>query len=462
MARGERYGLGVGGWALVLGTATAVRALVAFGWLRAMPLVSDARDYFDLAAQLASGAKVGAFYWPPGESLVLAAGFAVFGPTLWAARAITVAASVATIALVILVAGELAGRRVARVAGWMAALYAPSVLLCGQTYAQHVAALALVALAYFGLRAIREDALGLHAAAGAALGVACLVRPSTVSVVPILVVAWAVARRGTGAEALALVCVPDAPRARGVLRALGPACAAAIALACLLPVLAHDAHAGAGWTLSTNNERNLFLGNNPFTPDYKTSHLGQRPMDELPPDARAYLASFYARPDARAAMQREAFRYMATHPARTALRTANRTTSFWGFDYLASREIQSWLGLGAAASLPLLALEAGSYLAVAILALLALTALPRAGDRGWRLWLVALALAYEAPYAIAFSGGTYHFPVTPLLVPLAATAFVHRKVVWRRLTGWRAPAIALAALALVQAQYAYYAILMRG
>jgi hypothetical protein len=230
----------------------------------------------------------------------------------------------------------------------------------------------------------------------------------------------------------------------------------------VLPVLVHDARAGAGWTLSTNNERNFVLGNNPFTPDYKTSHLGQRSPSELDPDARAYLVSFYARPDARSAMEREAVLYMATHPGRTALRTVNRATSFWGFDYLASREIQNWAGTSTLASLPLLLVESGSFLAAFGLALVALVALPRAGDRGWRAWLVALALAYEAPYAIAFSGGTYHFPVVPLLLPLSALALCHGRIAWRRLASWRAPQVALAVLLLIEAQYAYYAVVMRS
>jgi hypothetical protein len=243
---------------------------------------------------------------------------------------------------------------------------------------------------------------------------------------------------------------------------LGAACTVAVALAGLLPVLVHDARAGAGWTLSTNNERNLFLGNNPFTPDYKTSHLGQRAIDEIDPNARAYLESFYSRPDARVAMRREAIAYIATHPARTALRTVNRATSFWGFDYLATREIQRWLGLSSLVSLPLLAIEAGSFLLVAVLALLALVALPRAGDRGWRAWLVAMGLAYQVPYAIAFSGGTYHFPVIPLLIPFAGIAIGRARLLWRRAATSRATQIALATLALIEAQYAYYAILMRS
>ncbi|HEX4446482.1 MAG TPA: hypothetical protein VH044_07100, partial [Polyangiaceae bacterium] len=161
----------------------------------------------------------------------------------------------------------------------------------------------------------------------------------------------------------------------------------------------------------------------------------------------------------RAAMRRAAFTYMAEHPARTSLRTLNRATSFWGFDYLASRQIQAWRGREARAGLPTLALEAACYLAAAALALVTLFGLPapRGGGRGW---LAALALAYELPYTVAFSGGTYHFPVAPLLLPLAAIAAGRPRDAWRGLRASPAARWALALFAVIQAQYAYYAIAM--
>jgi hypothetical protein len=76
--------------------------------------------------------------------------------------------------------------------------------------------------------------------------------------------------------------------------------------------------------------------------------------------------------------------------------------------------------------------------------------------------LVALALAYEVPYAIAFSGGTYHFPVIPLLVPLAAVAAQRPTRAWRCLRGSRRAWVALGLFALVQAEYAYYAVTLSG
>jgi 4-amino-4-deoxy-L-arabinose transferase-like glycosyltransferase len=420
-----------------MSAAVWLRAVVALVVLGGMPMVSDAREYFDLGDLLTAGGPRGAYYWPPGESVVLAGAFALSGKSLLVARLVTIAESVAGVALTALLARALAGRRAARVAGWVGALYAPSVLLCGQTYSQHLASLCLVAVAYFGLRAGRERRLVFFALTGAALGLGCLTRPSMASVVPVVAVTWW--------------------WTRGSVR--GPALAVAIALAIVAPVLVHDAGTGAGWTLSTNNERNLFLGNNPYTPDYKTSHLGQRALEDLPADAREYLRSFYDRPDAREAMEHEALSYMASHPLRTAWRTLNRTTSFWGFDYLASREIQKSLDLGPRAALPLLALEAGSYIAVLALAVVGFLGLRDLCDPGWRTWLVALALGYAAPYALAFSGGTYHFPVIPLVLPFAAVTLT---VGVRRRMRTRSALAALVVVACVQAQYAYHALRMSG
>jgi len=433
-------------WTRVLGAAVFVRAAAALVVLRGMPMVSDAREYFDLGARLAAGAPVGAFYWPPGESLALAPWFALFGPDVLVARLVTIAISVGTVVLVTLTARDLAGPRAARAAGWIMALYPPSVLLCGQTYAQHLAALCLAGIAYAGLRAARTGHLPSFAATGVAFGLGYLTRPSMISVAPVVAFVWgaAILRRSRG---------------RGPML-VGAAGALCIALGCLVPACWHDARAGAGWTVSTNNERNLFLGNNPYTPDYKTSHLGQRSLDELDPETRAYLASFYERPDARGAMQREALSYVLTHPGRTALRTLNRATSFWGFDYLAAREIQKWADFGSRAALPLLAIEGGSYLLVATLAIAALFAMRGVGDRGAKGWLLALALAYELPYALAFSGGTYHFPVMVLIVPLAAIAAAAPAAAWRELRASRVAWAALGVFAVVELQYAYYAITM--
>ena len=166
--------------------------------------------------------------------------------------------------------------------------------------------------------------------------------------------------------------------------------------------------------------------------------------------------------------------YIASHPGRTAWRTLNRIRGFWGFDYLSSRIVQNWAGLRKVGLLALLALEGGGYVLCCVLVLLGGllwtgSTAPRVDDpvsasrRYTAAWLLLLVLAYQVPYMLAFSGGTYHFPVIPLLLPFAGLALVllreRRDEVLRTL---RRPAflLGLAVFLIIQLEYAYYAIAM--
>jgi hypothetical protein len=448
-------------WLIVVGVALALRVLVAFAFLGSMPQVGDAASYVEFAGSLLSNFPGPAYYWPPGNSLFLAAVFSVTGESPFAMRVLMTIFSIAGVVFTALLAQQVRARKeqaakAELTTGLIAALYMPAVLLVAQSYAQHLAALTLVAVAYFSLRATREGAVWLYAAAGAAFGVGVLTRPSMVSVAPVLLFLW-----GRSLKV-------SAPRGMPALAkvVLGGALFLLPATATIAPVVIHNRAEGAGATISTNNERNFFLGNNRYTPNYKTSHLGQRELKDLAPDARAYLESFYVRPDARDAMKKEALSFMVSHPLVTAYRTWNRFTSFWGFDYIASRIIQEDRGFGTKGLLPLLLLEGGSYVLVMSLALLALISMREESDGFARRALVAFALAYELPYMLAFSGGTYHFPVVGLLMPFAAIAIDRvreggvREVL--KLAARSRAWLAIAAFAALEAQYAYYAILMKG
>ena len=446
-------------WVAVVGVSLALRALVALLWLGSMPLVHDAASYFEVAGTLlADFPGHAAYYWPPGNAFALAGVFALTGPSVLAARLLMIALGVCGVVLTSLLARRLVAKpaRTEAIAGWIGALYMPAVLLAGQTYAQHLAAACLLAFAWFGLRAVDRASLVDASLAGLAFAIGCLTRPSMLSVAPVLLVLWALRMRHMKRE--------GAPR----LRLVGSAAAfLVVAAAMVLPVQAHNRAAGAGFTISTNNERNFFLGNNPYTPNYKTSHLGQRALTELDPETREYLRGFYERPDARDAMQHAAVDFVVHHPGVTAYRTFNRATSFWGFDYLGSRIIQDERAWGKMALLVMLSFEAGAYLLVMVLALAGIFALRTEADARARIWLIALALAYELPYVLAFSGGTYHFPVVGLLVPFAAMALAAargggtRKLLARTLRS-RGAVLALVAFAAIQVEYAYYSLAMSG
>ncbi len=429
-----------------------LRAVVAFGVFGRMPLVSDAESYAVEATDWLAHGHPRAFYWPPGNTVLLLLSFGALGEGAFAARVATVLVSSLTVVFAAGIGGRLGGRRVAFATAATGALYVPAVLLCGQSYSQHLAGLCLVAVAYYGPLAVEEGRLHAFALGGLAFGVGAATRPSALSIAPVLVVFTVLAARSA---------LRDRDSARASRIAVGAVCAALCAAVCVAPAVLHNRARGEGWTISTNSERNFFLGNNPYTPDYKTSHLAQRPMQMLPSDVQEYLRSFQERSSARAAMQREAMEYIAEHPLRTLYRIANRARAFWGFDYLATRVAQEHGGAASARAAPaLLALEAGGFVVVMALVTCALVGLRGSIRGGWTPWLVALVLAYQAPYLIAFSGGTYHFPVMGLLWPFAALAAVrlHEEgLSWfARRIGFRG-GVALGLLFAFQVEYAIQA-----
>jgi len=435
-------------WCAPVGAAFALRALVAFVLLGGMPLVSDANSYSVAGIALLDrfpGDR--AYFWPPGMPALLAAAYAWLGTDLWVSRLVACLLGTLQVPLSMLLARELFDDpRGVRATGWIAALYPPAVLMSGQTYSQHLAGVALGALALFALRLWRTGRVVDGVCAGIAWGVGCATRPSMLSVGPVLVtlagVAW----------------LRDRGRAPSLARLAAGAFAAIAATAAILaPVVVHNLRHGAGPTLSTNNEANFFYGNNPYTPDYKTSHLGQREASQLEPVVRDYLARFESAPDPRRAMRDEALRYITEHPGVTAWRTLNRIRAFWGFDYLMARNIQLDRGLGTGALVALTAIEAGGYLVVVALALVALVTSAGQLRRAAAWTLAACVLAYQAPYVVAFSAGTYHFPVMGLVFPFAGLALAgdpRREARWRSARASRPLWIALTVVLAIQVEYA--------
>lgn len=430
-----------------------VRAVVAFGWLHGTDAYNDAADYFAESVKLYEGTREATpFYWPPGTSYYLAGWFTVFGPSIMVARVAMIVLSSLQTAIVCALTYQATGKvRVAALSAWLWALYPPSVLLVFQPYSQHLAAFALAAVAWSGLNWFRTQSWGWLVTLGVFLGIGCLTRPSLMSVVLLTACTTfvvAIARYGLNRKTIGT----------GLLQAM-LVCGTAGAV--LTPTILHNARTGGGYSLSTNNERNFFLGNNPYTPWYKTSHFAQRHLDELPADARSYLLSYYDRPNARTAMKAAAVQHIASRPDLALLRTLNRARAFWGFDYLGSRVIQATIQPHRIASLLVLVAEAGGYCLVMVCALLALARFQGQMNRTIIAWYLALACAYAGPYCLAFSSGTYHFPVMGLMIPLAAVGL--DSVLggrWRQaISSARAWTVLLIFVAM-QVEYAYFTLLL--
>lgn len=443
----------------------AVRALSAFGLSARTGLVSDAGRMAEEAASWLTSGHPEAFYLPPGNTALLLVSQRLFGVGTFGPRLAMVLVSSLTVLFAARLAGSLAGRRALVWTAILGALYTPAVLLCGQSYSQHLAGLCLVAFADQGFTALRRGHLRSAVCAGLALGIGTLARPSTLSIVPVALYFAASAMREAHADRGA-PAGRSAPAKGALARRIGLAAAivAGVTALCLLPAMLHNRAAGEGWAISTNNERNLFLGNCQFTPDYKTSHLAQRLPEELPDEVRDYLLRFEGKPDQRRMMRDEAVAFMVANPGRTLYRTLNRARAFWGFDYLATRVAQQFGDETSRRIAPaLLALEAGCFLAVAALATSALAGTRRRFRGPVARWLVALVVAYQVPYLIAFASGTYHFPVMGLVWPFAGVALASLTKDGVRAFASNLGARGLAALAVlfaIQIEYAYQTLRM--
>ncbi|SEF54060.1 hypothetical protein SAMN05421819_0356 [Bryocella elongata] len=271
---------------------------------------------------------------------------------------------------------------------------------------------------------------------GASLGWAALVRPSAlilVFVLPVICAVWSrrwLAATASIALALAMVC------------------------AWMLHVRSTTGHT----LINTANGKNLYLGNNPWTPDYKTWYFGSHAkdgeeLDQFPEYAEQVRAVGRETPEkASAEYQHLAAVEIMAHPGTFVLRTLNRIRCFWGFDTFAGAQARGHRWMHLPLSPLTLAAEAMFYLA---LILPAVYWLARAGSGFWRrpeaILLTATILLYAVPYWLSMSHPTYHYPVLTLVAVLGAMAFAHRE----RATGsWRG-LVAVACLLLVQLEWVW-------
>lgn len=443
---------------LLFGIAALLRIIFAFGLLGAMPLTADPLSYSNEAISfLKEFPPSRHFFWPPGNPLLIAGFYRIFGTGIEVARFQTILLGALNCVLTAVLARQVfKNERVARMSGWISAVYPSMLISTGQTAPIQPMLFCLLAIAALCLSLLKEFRLWKVFLLGISFGAGCLIRPSALSVVAALGI-------------VALICFFKKPanlfidrkRLAGLLGSFG------LAAMIILPAMQHNAQYGAGWTISTNNELNFLFGNNPYTPHYKTSHFGQRDLDSLEPEATAYFRRFI-KGDARLlqlsdrqAASREAWRYIIDHPAITILRTLNRIRAFWGADYAMSRGIQLFYGLGFKQLALLLFFESGGYIVTMGLALAGLAALFKKGLPFEVKLLILLVISYQLPYMIAFSAASYHAPVMGFMIIFAAYALdAAFKKGWKSVFLQRNFLVAAAIFLIIQIEHAYFVLLL--
>ena len=233
---------------------------------------------------------------PPGYPTLIAAVYAVFGPHLLALRLVEVVIGTIAVGLIGVIGARLFGRPAGLISGACAAIHPVLAFLPATQYSENTLLLPVV-LAFGTLFAgWRQGGLWRWALAGLWFGVAILIRPNVVLMLPGLAVGLALALRRE--------------RRAWLLPAL--VCGVAIALTLVPWTVRNHRVIGHWYFVATGGGRQFWIGNNPradadtrvslwFDPD-----LDAR-LDQLPdPIAKEHL------------LYQEGLAFMRAHPGRAA------------------------------------------------------------------------------------------------------------------------------------------------
>ena len=283
-------------WILILLVALAAR----LAFVIALPpnfVFSDTRDYDQIARWLLDQHTFG--HVPlraPGYPAFMALVYAVSGRSVTALRCVEAVLGTLSVGLIARLGVRLFGRPSGLIAGAIAAVHPVMAFLPSAIYTENLLVFLLVVALSFAFDALDRPGLWRWAASGAWIGLAMLVRPNVIALLP----------------GLALGFTLLAWRARRALLRPLLATGAAVLLT-VLPWLVRNHQVYGRWFyICTGGGRQFYLGNNPLATGETWIH------PDPDPETAAALARL---PDAFARdhyLYQESWRFIREHPARAA------------------------------------------------------------------------------------------------------------------------------------------------
>ncbi len=397
--------------AVVIGLVIRIAGLLYF--LR-FPMTGDGSSYDAMARQLLSGEAFGPV-WPPGLPYYLTLFYRVLGERQVVAMASMLLWYLAFSVLLYLLCQRVAGRRAGGFALAVFAVWPTAIYHSIFPLTQLPVATLLVAAAILLVELLQRRRVWLAAAAGAVFGYCMLMRPSAaiLAIGAPLVIAWR--RRDLRPAALTMLAVAAVVITPWLIRA--------------------ENMTGRFVPINYANSRNVYLGNNPWTPLYKTwwfgSHLeeGRVPEEFAAAERQMQELPLHQRDDV---YRSRALEHILDNPGGFLLRTANRIRVYFSFDTYAGTVLTGYYGLPRIVGLGVILVDALIYICAMLASIAAIfLAKPLDLKKSSVIVLILLALGYAVPYWFSFSHPTYHLPTMPMFIVLAAA------LVARRLSGGR-------------------------
>ncbi len=386
---------------LFLGFGFVLR-VAALALVGSSPLGNEAPGYFRTSLAILHNEHF-SLYWPPGVPYYLYGCQKIFGESIVVARAAMIPLYLVFSVFLYRLARTITTRRAANLLALAFAVYPPYVRYAFNPSTEYPAAALLAGLAFFVIRAVTTRRLGFALAAGVFGGALTLVRPSNAIFL----------------LAVPLYCVLIAKQIR---MALIPLLAGSLVVSLWLVKV--NSMTGRWVLINEANAENLFFGNNPYTPLYRTWPEGQAEIG-FPPGLRALLERIRNEPEdlrGRTYLQ-IAVDHITARPDLFLLRSANRMRAYFGFPVHHGDPLNKFPILTRPPWLVPLVLTVSDvmfYWPLMVLAILCVFSCLRAPALNNPMAvMLGAALLYAIPYWVSFSQPRFNFPVVPLLAVLA-------------------------------------------
>lgn len=339
---------------------------------------------------------------PPGYPTLIATVYRIFGPHLLALRLIEVVLGTISVAMIGVVGRRLFGSTAGLVAMALAAIHPVLTFLPATQFSENLLVLVLVLAFAAAFAAWRERSLARWAVAGVCFGLAVLVRPNAVLLLPGLAFGFALAMR------------------RERRRWLGAAltCAAALALTVSPWIVRNHAVHHRWYFVATGGGRQFWFGNNERASGASASltlpdSTMRDAMSALPDDA-ARERYLYA----------EGLRFVRTHPGRaTQLYLIKLGNLFALFPETYSRTAFLNPASRAAQGLASLVIFVGALLALGRL------------KRTPAMWpMVGAVITFALANAVFFTVMRYRLAFEPCLLWMAGAGWAPLVERWRRIS----------------------------
>lgn len=395
-----------------MGFRSTTFALISFGFLirigaliisARLPLVSDAFSYHSMALQLHSNENFSPF-WPPALPYFLLSFYNIFGMSEFIGRTSMLLFYLLFSFAIYLLTKELSSARTANLTVLFFSVFPTHIFHSINTLTALPTATYLVGVAYLVI-VVKK---GIHWLYSILLGVT---------------LALLVLTRASSALLILLIPLYIFIRTKNISATLVPL---VVSLAIIFAWV-FKAHEMTGRWIMINeaNSFNIFIGNNPYTPLYKTWWFGSHgegehdvpiAYTEMLMDIRGNPPEFRDRLYLKVALD-----HVVSRPDLFLIRTANRIRNYFAFDTFAGSTLIRFYSMNKIFGLIVIFMDALFYCAIMAAAIRQMFDLHSTSPQLENITLLLLVgVCYAGPYWISFSHPTYHFPVVPLFSVLAA------------------------------------------